>query len=91
MLATVSDPQEITPPTPVRDRLGADSVPKIDAPLVTVWGSEGTSEVRAMMPLTTAEAAVVILEQGLECYYRNSGGPCGDDASGVVYGKECMI
>lgn len=59
-MLTVSDPQEMIPPTPVRDRLGADTVPKLEAPLVTDWGSEGTSEVRARTPLRTAEAAVVI-------------------------------
>lgn len=42
------------------DNVGAESVPRIEAPLVTVCGSEGTKDVRARMPLTTAEAAEVI-------------------------------
>ena len=49
---------------PVSDNVGAESVPRIEAPLVTVCGSEGTKEVRARMPLTTAEAAVVIIFYG---------------------------
>lgn len=61
MLSTVSDPQEMIPPTPVSDKVGALSVPRIEPPLVTVWGSEGTNEVRARMPLTTADAAEVML------------------------------
>lgn len=48
------------PFTPVSDKVGADSVPKMEAPLVMVWGREGTNELRARMPLTTAEAAEVI-------------------------------
>ena len=67
MLATVSDPQDVTPPTPVRDRFGAESVPRTEAPLVAVWGSKGTSDVRARMPLTTAKAAEVIPMQRTEC------------------------
>ena len=65
MLSTVSDPQEMIPFTPVRERLGAERVPNIEAPLVTVWGSDGTNEVRARMPLTTAEAAEAMPERGL--------------------------
>lgn len=60
MLATVSDPQEMIPFNPVSDKVGAESVPRTEAPLVTVWGSEGTKELRARIPLTTAEAAAVI-------------------------------
>ena len=63
MLLTVSDPQEMIPFNPVSDRVGAASVPRIEAPLVTVWGSEGTNELRERMPLRTAEAAVVILTE----------------------------
>ncbi len=67
MLETVSDPQETTPPTPVRDRLGAERVPKMEAPLVTDWGRAGTSEVRARMLFTTAAAAAVMLKQRPDC------------------------
>lgn len=63
MLLTVSDPQEITPLTPVRDRFGAESRPSTEAPFVTVWESEGTSAGRATMASTTAET--VIPEQEL--------------------------
>ena len=65
MLATVSDPQEMIPFNPVSDNVGAESVPRTESPLVAVWGSEGTNELRARMPLTTAEAAVVIPTEGL--------------------------
>ena len=56
----MSDPQEMIPFKPVSDNVGAESVPRIEAPLVTVCGSEGTNEVRARMLLTTAAAAVAI-------------------------------
>ena len=64
MFSTVSDPQEMIPFTPVSDKVGALSVPRMEAPLVTVWGSEGTNELRERMPLRTAEAAEVIPTQG---------------------------
>lgn len=73
MLLTVSDPQDITPPTPVSDRLGAESVPNTEAPLVTDWGSAGTKEVRARMPFTTAAAAVVMLERRLSALEDDGG------------------
>lgn len=58
MLLTVSDPQDIMPLTPVRDRVGAVSVPSTEAPLVTAWGREGTSEVRATTAFATAEIVI---------------------------------
>lgn len=69
----MSDPQEITPFNPVRDRAGAESVPRTEAPLVAVWESAGTSDVRLRMPLTTTEAAEAILELRLS-FYRDSVG-----------------
>ena len=65
VLSTVSDPQEMIPFNPVRERVGAESVPRIEAPLVTVWGSEGTRVLRARMLFTTAAAAEAILNQWL--------------------------
>ena len=65
MLSTVSDPQEMIPFNPVSDSVGAESVPRIEAPLVTVWGREGTNELRERMPLTTADAAAVMPTYGL--------------------------
>ena len=64
-MSTVSDPQEITPFTPVVDRLGAESVPNTEAPLVTTWGREATSEVRLEMLFATATAAVAMVKQKL--------------------------
>ena len=54
------------PSTPVSDKLGAERVPKTEAPLVTVWGSDGTREVRATMLATAAAAEAVISECELE-------------------------
>lgn len=66
VLSTVSDPQEMIPSNPVVDRLGAESVPRTEAPLVTDWGSAGTSALRERMLFTTAAAAAVaILQQRL--------------------------
>ena len=53
------------PFNPVIDRLGAESVPSTEAPLVTDWGSAGASELRDRMLFTTAAAAVAILKQRL--------------------------
>ena len=65
MLSTVSDPQEITPFTPVIDRLGAESVPSTEAPLLTAWERAGTRFERLAMLAETAAAAVAMLTQRL--------------------------
>lgn len=63
VLSTVSDPQEMIPFNPVVDRLGAESVPRTEAPLVTDWGSAGTSALRERMLFATAAAAAVAIPQ----------------------------
>ena len=40
--------------------MGALSVPRSVAPLVTDWGSAGINELRARMLLTTARAAILV-------------------------------
>lgn len=65
VLETVSEPQDTTPFSPVRDRVWADSVPNTEAPLVDVWESEGANEVRAKMLLNTASTAGAITERFL--------------------------
>ena len=78
------------PLTPVIDRLGADSVPNTEAPLVTDWGSAGTSELRARMLFTTAAAAVVMMEPRLSDVTGRVVGLGGSDTSGVLLDNECM-
>ena len=48
------------PFNPVIDRLGAESVPNTEAPLVTVWARAGTSEERLEMLFATAAAAAIL-------------------------------
>ena len=62
---TVLAPQETIPSTPEVDRFGAARVPRTEAPLVTAWGSDGTSELRATMLATAATAEAVMSERGL--------------------------
>lgn len=75
MLSTVSEPHEIIPFNPVTDRLGAESVPSTESPLVTDCGREGTSEVRARMLFTTAAAAVAMLKERLNATTEAAVGP----------------
>ena len=58
-------PHETTPPNPLVDRLGACRVPSSEAPLVMVWGKDGTRELRAAMLATAATAEAVMSERGL--------------------------
>ena len=63
-MVTELEPQETTPFNPVVERLGAWSVPKTEAPLVTVWGSCGTRELRAAILATAATAEAVMAGDG---------------------------
>ena len=58
-------PQETIPSTPVTERFGAERVPSNEAPLVTVWGSAGTRELREVRLATAAAAEAVMSECGL--------------------------
>ena len=92
VLLTVSDPQEMIPFNPVVDRLGAESVPSTEAPLVTDWGSAGTSAVRERMLFATATAAAVAITTAKAvCCYRDGGRCCGSAASDVSSVNERMI
>lgn len=55
-------PHETIPSTPVTDRFVAERVPNVEAPLVTVWDSDGTRELRAVMLATAATAEAVMSE-----------------------------
>ena len=59
------DPQVATPPTATVFKVGAESVPNTEAPFVTVWGSDGTRELRATMLATAAEAEAVMFACGV--------------------------
>ena len=48
------------PFTPVIDRLGAESVPNTEAPLVTAWERAGTRFVRLEMLAETAATAAML-------------------------------
>ena len=48
------------------DRLGAESVPNTEAPLVTAWERAGTRFERLEMLAETAAAAVAMLNQRLD-------------------------
>lgn len=58
-------PHESIPSTPVSDKLGAERVPKTEAPFVTAWGRDGTRDVSATMLATAAAAEAVMSECGL--------------------------